>query len=107
MSPGEVFHRSSERRRMVSKRLRRPKDCDSAVNDWPAGFPLRACAMTLSSYEGSESLRVSQLASFQRGEITLLGQDWPGYDLFPDWHLDPISGKHWPRSHAFSINYRD
>lgn len=42
-----------------------------------------------------------------RGDFHLLGQQWPDNVPADRWHLDPATGKVWPRDpFCFSINYR-
>jgi uncharacterized heparinase superfamily protein len=41
------------------------------------------------------------------GGLIFLSQVWPKYQAGQQWHLDPITGKEWPKSQpSFSINYR-
>jgi hypothetical protein len=46
-------------------------------------------------------------AKMERGNFQLLGQQWPDHASADRWHLDPATGKCWPRDpFCFSINYR-
>ncbi len=46
-------------------------------------------------------------AKMAGGGFHLLGQQWPPHLPADRWHLDPVTGKSWPRDpFCFSINYR-
>lgn len=41
------------------------------------------------------------------GKFFLLAQKWPETSKLEKWHIDPVSGKFWPRDlYCFNINYR-
>ena len=41
------------------------------------------------------------------GRFHALGTDWPAYAGTPNWHLDPVSGREWPRDlFCFDVSYR-
>jgi len=56
----------------------------------------------------------AQLAKFERqyeqaitGKFLLLGCEWPACLLHEKWHLDPISGRFWPKDRfCFAIHFR-
>jgi len=46
-------------------------------------------------------------AEVEGGRFRLLNQDWPQQGDVPDWHLDPVTGRHWPADiYCFDIPYR-
>jgi len=109
MSVPEVGHRLLEQGRRWRSRTALP-DFDAMVSDdevLPAVPGLRA---GLSALSGQRELLDDwqRLAAATAGnELCLLGQRWPPNEATPDWHLDPVSGAHWPaQAFCFDIPFR-
>ncbi len=49
----------------------------------------------------------SAARSVTSGEVRLMGQAWPLRRSAADWHLDPVTGRHWPRDvFCFDVPFR-
>jgi hypothetical protein len=100
MSAAEVLHRVGEQMRRARSRAAPPlavtdyRGDDVPLPVWPGlADGVRSLAADRSLAEGWRA----HTGTVAQGGIRLLGTDWPPHAQTPDWHLDPVSGQHWPR----------
>ena len=100
MSAPEILHRCHEaaKRRIDSRR-------DFSDHPWldttPSGLPALAPVATPANVPPAEPSPTDRLRlryeEIRSGRFTALGTTWPGDRSPGRWHLDPRSGKAWPR----------
>lgn len=109
MSAPELLHRGREKFRRttgkhVMRRFWRPDFCDAPLPVLPG---LRARLLAWDPPPELLQAWRSQADSAQTGAMVLLGQLWPPLPLDQRWHLDPVTGRHWPaRAYCHDIDFR-
>jgi Heparinase II/III-like protein/Heparinase II/III N-terminus len=110
MSPGEVVHRCAEKAQKLTGQYRVP--------DYGRGLPpalslpvipgLREAVARLAATHPAVVVEWELTAARVRaGEFHFLGRDWATRPGLPDWHQDPVTGRHWPHApYCFDIAYR-
>jgi hypothetical protein len=102
MSAAEVVHRIGERGRKRADKGRRMSFAARRPVP-PAGLER---IITLLSQDLLGRLK-DQADATRAGEFQALGMRWPPYRGTPNWHLDPVSGREWPRDlFCFDVPYR-
>jgi len=108
MSAGEVAHRLLEQAKRNGSRWLQP-DFTALAGDGPLPT-LPGLAEGLADLRNAPGLSEqwtairSQAAS---GRFHRLGMDWPAHIRAARWHLDPVTGRSWPRDrYCFDIPYR-
>lgn len=106
MGAAEITHRLHERiKREISER-RNYDWADFDVGDGPLpALPVTAPAEEMVDALLPELEQRSQ--AFAAGETELMGQHWPQRRSSADWHLDPVTGEHWPKDmFCFKVPFR-
>lgn len=115
MSGGEIAHRVGEKAKKVRARGRLEGWDRYAQPDGAALPVLPGLAARLNEAPEALRARVAEAAgAVMDGHFAALGQEWPRFafgdgDAGPDplWHLDPVTGQHWPHErYCFDIGYR-
>ncbi len=106
MSAAEIAHRLHERfcREISERGSTAWADFDQGDGPLPAlpRVPLDGDVATLVLPQLEST--ADRVAS---GQIELLGQRWPARRTAADWHLDPVTGRHWPASvYCFKVQFR-
>lgn len=106
MSTPEIAHRLYERAKWAIDRRRTFAwhDFDMGDGDVP-GLPLVSlCGSDMGSLEAQWAKAAS---AFKSGELELLGSDYAQINEPTDWHLDPVTGLHWPANRfCFDVPFR-
>ena len=109
MSLREVVYRFGERGKRVASRFQRP-DFAQFLEDSEALPKIPGLAAGIQELADSSNVSETwQVVAEQvkAGRPVVLGQQWPAVSAAEKWHVDPVSGKIWPRDkHCFSIPYR-
>ena len=110
MSPAEISHRFQEQGRRLVSRARVPdfeRELGPAVAELPV-LPGLADGIGRVAAEGDVVDTWTDLERRVReNRFQFLGLAWPEGSGPPDWHLDPVSGRHWPNDvYCFDIPYR-
>lgn len=106
MSAGEITHRFAE---LAKKRQARGWTQRWAAYEMPVG-PLPAYPGKIAFGKADENLlagwrKLAASTRFRR--FSLLGQTWPEVGDASFWHLDPATGREWPKDrYCFDIDYR-
>jgi hypothetical protein len=106
MSPREILHRIGESRLRRAGRRIGMAQLPAASHVVLTGLDFDAECFARIATEALPEWR-AEVARAQAGEWHFLGLDWPRVALKDLWHLDPLSGDHWPSApYCFDINYR-
>lgn len=108
MSGGEVVHRAQEilKRKIDRKYGGKLARAQPDHGELPAIPSLRENLLAWNTPAELIAQWEEHARQAMTGEFYLLGQAWPA-DAADKWHLDPVSGKHWPADqYCFSIGYR-
>ena len=105
MSLPEILHRIAERRLRARGRRIAPSVFAQA------NVPIGELAFDDAKFVALAELAVNdwrqEVERAKAGNWHFLGRDWPSTPLCDLWHLDPVSGKCWPKQpYCFDINYR-
>lgn len=111
MSAAEVTHRVVEKSKKIQARGRlegwaRYEAGPAGIGRLP-GFaePLKAASPEM------RALIAQSATAVMDGHFSSLGQAWPRFEIpagaDPIWHLDPVTGQHWPADqYCFDVGYR-
>lgn len=111
MSAAEVTHRFVEKAKKVRARGRLEGwACYDAERAGVGRLPGFAEALKNATPQ-MRTLVAQSAAAVMGGHFSSLGQDWPRFEISagsdPIWHLDPVTGQHWPADqYCFDIGYR-
>ncbi len=107
MSPAEITHRVAEHAKRRRSRQFRPNfDCATAKLPEFPGLRDRLLSLTDAEFPAEAVARYAE--AVQSGTYSVLGRDWPCFLDDPlRWHLDPVTGKHWPNDlYCFAVPFR-
>jgi len=104
MTVPEIVHRVQERGRQLTYK-RRPPYVKAPPLQATAPVLLRPLLLSLAGITGALEYWEASADRLLRGQVQLLGQTWVA-DPLPDWRLDPVTGRRWPDTYAFEIDYR-
>lgn len=111
MTPAEVMFRFSEQARRMLSRHSQPDFAAMIADDarpLPALPGFAAGVAGLARNDELMALWRDHAGSVLDGRLRVMGLDWPAGLKPPNWHIDPISGRDWPRdTYCFDIDYRD
>ncbi len=107
MSPQEMLHRVREKFRRETDRYFPPAPPAVNYGELPAIPHLREQFMAWNITQALESEWEELRTQAQSGKFFLLAQAWPDVTPENQWHLDPITGKSWPKeTYCFDIDFR-
>lgn len=109
MSLPEVTHRFGEQAKRRAARLHTPDFATAAASDRPLpALPgLRDGLLALGCQDALIAQWREAAGIAQSGHFRLLGITWDGAAGAEKWHLDPVTGRHWPADlYCFNVPYR-
>ncbi|MBM3491653.1 MAG: hypothetical protein FJX68_14660 [Alphaproteobacteria bacterium] len=108
MSPREAMLRVEEQAKRQVSRYYVPDLSRAATGDALPGLPGLAEGVAQLARETGVRADWTRLADgVSEGRLSWFGVSWPRFAETPDWHLDPVSGQHWPaQAYCFDVSYR-
>ncbi|MGB4100928.1 MAG: alginate lyase family protein [Alphaproteobacteria bacterium] len=107
MSKAEIAHRIGE---TIKRRIDRRKADPSSRHDRGSLSEIPGLRNGIKNWDVPHALLHEwrdDAAQSQTGNFYLLGQAWPKSSTTDKWHLDPVSGKFWPKDrYCFDIDFR-